>query len=572
VAESHVLPPVTRIAGAATLIAVLTVLARVAGFGRTMVFASVVGDNDLGDIYLAANLIPNIVFEIVAGGALASLVVPLLAASIAARDRAGVARTTSALLTWALTVLVPLAAVMALGAPVIIRALAGPGAPAAQVDAGARMLQLFAPQLPLYGIGIVLAGVLQAHRRFAWPVLAPLLSSVTVAAAYLTFAAVDGRGTGVAQLSDAGLLVLAVGTTLGVVVLAGCLVPPVYRLRIRVRLGWRFEATARARVGGLAMAGAVTIAAQHLALLVVLSRGMALGAPEGTWVLFTLAQTIFLVPWAVLAVPVATAAYPGLAEAAATGRHAHYARTLATTSRATVLLSLLGAAALVALATPIAALWAIVMPTTDVASADRLAAGIAGFAPGLAGYGLFAVLSRALYARGDTRPAAIAAAAGWAVVAAAAVILAAVLPGDERVLALTAANSIGMTVLGAALVLAVARGAGRVALAGFTRAILVAVLAAALAALAGWAVAGSTLPASDSWADHPPGVGRVVGSGMLAGIAVSAGFGAVAWTLDRRDIRPMAAAVTRRLSRTGRLSRSRRSRRGADGRDEKGRG
>jgi putative peptidoglycan lipid II flippase len=99
------------------------------------------------------------------------------------------------------------------------------------------------------------------------------------------------------------------------------------------------------------------------------------------------------------------------------------------------------------------------------------------------------------------------------------------------------------------------------------------VLAAALAALAGWAVAGSTLPASDTWADHPPGVGRVVGSGMLAGIAVSAGFGAVAWTLDRRDIRPMAAAVARRLSRTGRLSRSRRpSRRGADGRDEKGRG
>ena len=55
------------------------------------------------------------------------------------------------------------------------------------------MLRVFAPQLPLYGIGIVLTGVLQAHHRFAWPVIAPLLSSVTVMGAYLAYAAVDGR-------------------------------------------------------------------------------------------------------------------------------------------------------------------------------------------------------------------------------------------------------------------------------------------------------------------------------------------------------------------------------------------
>ena len=50
------------------------------------------------------------------------------------------------------------------------------------------MLRVFAPQLPLYGLGIVLTGVLQAHHRFAWPVIAPLLSSVTVIGAYLSYA------------------------------------------------------------------------------------------------------------------------------------------------------------------------------------------------------------------------------------------------------------------------------------------------------------------------------------------------------------------------------------------------
>ncbi|HEY8472274.1 MAG TPA: lipid II flippase MurJ [Natronosporangium sp.] len=538
-----------RIASAAALIAVLTVLARIAGFGRTMVFAWAVGDNDLGDIYLAANTVPNIIYEIVAGGALASLVVPLLAGAVAAGDRDAVSRTTSTLLTWTLALLVPLALVVAVAAEPIVGALADHPA---QVDTGARMLQVFAPQLPLYGIGIVLTGVLQAHRRFAWPVLAPLLSSVTVATAYVTFVAVDQRGADLAGLSTAGLLVLAGGTTLGVVVLAGCLVPAVARLGIRVRLGWRFEADARRRVGGLAAAGAVTVASQNLALLVVMGQGLA--GPEGSWVLFTLAQTIFLLPWAVLAVPVATAAYPRLAEAAATDRADRYQQTLAQTTRAVVLLSLLGAAALIALAVPIATLLAIVMPSASLAAVDRLAGGIAWFAPGLLGYGLFAVLSRALYARGETRAAALAAVGGWAVVAGGAVALAAGLPDSARVPALTAANAVGMSVLGGALLLAVSRTAGRAALAGVVRTGLVALLAAGLAAGAGWLVADWSMPAG-----HPPAIAAVVGSGMLAGVTVGAVFGGVGWALDRRDVRPMVAALAGRLAavrRSGRPNQS----------------
>lgn len=556
--------PARRIAGSAALIAVLTVLARLAGFGRTMVFAWAVGANDLGDIYFAANLIPNIVFEIVAGGALASLVVPLLAGAIAAGDRAGVARTTSALLTWTLTLLVPLAAAMAAGAHGIIGALAPPDAHPAQVEAGARMLQIFAPQLPLYGVGIVLTGVLQAHRRFAWPVLAPLLSSITVSVAYLSFALVEGRGTDASGLTPAGLLVLAGGTTAGVVVLAGALVPPVYRLGVRVRAGWRFDPAARRRVGGLAAAGAVTVAAQHLALLVVVWRGIA--GPDGTWVLFTLAQTVFLLPWAVLTVPVATAVYPSLAESAATGRHERYRATLAATVRAVLLLSLLGAAVMVALAKPVAFLLALLMPTAELGMVGPLAAGIVGFAPGLAGYGLFAVLSRALYARGDTRPAAFAAMAGWAVVAVATVALSAVLANDQRVLALTVANSVGLTVLAAALLVAVAGTAGHAALAGLGRAAGVALLAAGLSAALGWTVAAAVLPSLD----HPPGIGAVVGSGMLAGAVVGGVFATVAWTLDRRDIRPMVAVAARRLRRTAGHGGRNRDRRGVG--DEEARG
>ncbi len=177
-------PP--RIAQAAALIAVLTIVARLAGFARVFVFSETVGYTDLGSAYQTANSIPNIIFEVVAGGALAALVVPLLAGPLDRDDRVAAGATASALLSWALVGLVPLAVLVALGADPLARLL-DPGKPAAEIAAAARQLRVFAPQLPLYGVGVVLTGVLQAHRRFAWPVLAPVLSSLTVIGAYLAF-------------------------------------------------------------------------------------------------------------------------------------------------------------------------------------------------------------------------------------------------------------------------------------------------------------------------------------------------------------------------------------------------
>ncbi len=135
-------PPLTapstaaKVAGAAALITVLTVAARIAGFGRTFVFLQTVGHDDLADIYNAANTIPNIVFELVAGGALASLVVPLLAGAVAAGDRERVNAVASALLTWVLVLLVPLAVLVALLAGPIAGSLVPLHRPRAEVARG----------------------------------------------------------------------------------------------------------------------------------------------------------------------------------------------------------------------------------------------------------------------------------------------------------------------------------------------------------------------------------------------------------------------------------------------------
>ena len=516
-----------RIAGAAVLITMLTVISRIAGFGRTFVFLHTVGHHGLGNIYNAANTIPNIVFELVAGGALASLVVPLLAGAVAAGDRDRVNAVTSALLTWVLLVMIPLAVLVAL--------LAGPIAgllPKVSVEhqaTAASMLRVFAPQLPLYGVGIVLTGVLQAHHRFAWPVIAPLLSSVTVMGAYLTYAAVDGAKTDFAGLTRAGELTLSIGTTLGVVVLALCLLIPLSRLDLRLRPALRFPGDAGRQAVRLGWAGAVTVGSQQVMTIVVI--GLAV---SNALVLYNAAQTVFLLPWAVLAVPLATAAYPSMAAAAAHRDEAAYRQALARTARSVMLLAGLGAAALVAVAGPAAYL-------IDAAPASS---GIVGFAPGLFGYALFALLSRALYARGATVAAAASTAIGWLVAGGAALALAGL--GDQRqVLGLGLANAIGMSVIGILLVLAVRRHAGPDALAGLGRATAAGIVAAGAAALSGWGVVAEI----GQLVGTTPTVGGSLLQGMLGGVVVAVVFAAVAYLLDRRDVRPLAATLARRIRR-----------------------
>ncbi|MGY1691331.1 murein biosynthesis integral membrane protein MurJ [Geodermatophilus sp. SYSU D01105] len=517
-------------AGAAALIAVLTVLARLAGFGRTLVFTNAVGADSTGDTYLAANTVPNIVFEVVAGGALASLVVPMLAGGIATGDRDQVRRTASALLGWTLLVLTPLAVLVAVLAEPIARLLLGGGDPV-QVDLAARFLVVFAPQVVLYGIGIVLTGVLQAHRRFGGPALAPLLSSVVVAAAYLTFAAIGGSRSA-ADLSTPAELVLSVGTTLGVAVLALSLLVPLRGLRLGLRPSLRFPVGAAPRVRRLAVAGVLTLAGQQLVAVVAIRLANA-GAPDGTQVVYTAGLTLFLVPWAALAVPLATSAYPGLAERAETGDEPGFRRALAPVAVLVVVGSLAAAAVLVAVSGPMARVFLAAEPPAVVGA---LRDTIIAFAPGLPGYGLVALLTRALYARGRWKAPTVCVLGGWLLAVVADVVLSAVLPAADRGVALGAGHTVGVTVAGLGLLAVVAREVGPAGLAGVLRTGVPGLLAAGLAAAAGLAVARGL------GADPVPegGLVGVVLAGVLAAAAAVAVVGAVMMGTARR---PLRAAV-----------------------------
>jgi putative peptidoglycan lipid II flippase len=468
--------------GAAALITVLTILARTTGFGRNLVFARTVGATCLNSTYQTVNTVPNILYEVVAGGALASLVVPLLARAVARGDRIHVDRTASALLTWTILILTPLAILVAVAAEPIARFMLGDGTCDGSVEVGASMLRVFSPQVVLYGIGIVLTGILQAHRRFGGPALAPLLSSVVVIGAYLTYAVVAPRGTDIDTLTKPQELILSVGTTLGVVALSLSLVFPLRRLRLRLRPMLGFPEGVAPHVRALAAAGMAALAAQQASVAVVLLLGNQ--ASDVAVAIYTQAQTIYFLPWAVLAVPIATTVFPRLAERYSAGDLDSYRGHVAASTKIVILVSMGAAAAMVAAARPLARVMFQNAPGAD--AVDALTDGIIGFAAGLVGYGLFALLSRALYAARTMRATAVACVSGWAAVVVADLILSSAMPASDRVLALALGNSVGMTVLGVALVAVVVRTAGRPAVDGVGRIAAAGALAAVVAGWLGW--------------------------------------------------------------------------------------
>ena len=476
----------SRVARDAGTVAAITVGARVIGFLRWVVFAWAVGAQGVGTVYQSVNTVPNIVYEIAAGGILAAVVVPLVAGRITAQSVGESADdVASALLTRTLAVLVPLALVLVLAAPLISRALLGDleGRVDGAVALGTRLLVLFSPQVVLYGVGIVISGVLQAHRRFVAAALAPLLSSLVVIATYVAWALMVPAGTGPEEVGTREWLLLGGGTTLGVVAMSVPLLVVATAAGIRLRPRLRLSQEIGARARSLAGAGVLALVAQQVTVLVTLAVANRSGG-DGALVVQNYVQALYLLPYAVLAVPVATAVFPLLASSA-TGSpevQASAASTLAASLRAVIVLGAAAVAGLIAAASPIGDVFAEIDRGSEGAHAlEAMPSALIAMAPGLVAFGVTAVALRALYARGRPLRAGAHMAAGWLVAAVIPVLTLGDDSGARRTLVtLGLASTIGMGVAAVGLLSRVRADWGPGALSGLARA---AVLAAAAVAL-----------------------------------------------------------------------------------------
>jgi putative peptidoglycan lipid II flippase len=390
------------------VMAVGTTLSRVTGFLRVaaMAFALGVAESRLADAYAVANNIPNIVYELILGGILTSIFVPVFVHQLAKRSRAEAWRSAQAVMTVTFLVLLVVMVVGIVAAPWIVRLytirVPAEARPAVQ-DLATLFLRFFMPQILLYGMGAVATGLLNAHRRFAVPMFAPILNNLVVIGTFVTFALLT-EGTPTPTTVTLGQqLVLAIGTTAGVAAMTLALWPSLRATGFR----WRWVADPKneavrslIRLSGWAV---LYVVLNQLGLLVVI---VLAGAQQGAYAAYQIAFIFFQLPHAIFSVSIMTALLPSLAEDWVRKDRADFRRDLARGIRASAFVVIPAAAGYVALAEPIVRLL-IEHGVATRASTELVAGVLQFFALGLFQFSAFMLFLRAFYAMQDTRTPAV---------------------------------------------------------------------------------------------------------------------------------------------------------------------
>jgi putative peptidoglycan lipid II flippase len=380
-----------------------TALSRLTGFLRlsAMAYAMGITETRLADAYNIANITPNIVYELALGGILSSVFVPVFVEWLQSRGRDAawdVARRVLMIAAVSLSIMCALGIVLA---PWIIR-LYTVGVPEGQrqvvEDLATFFLRWFMPQIVFYGIGAAATGLLNAHRRFAVPMFAPILNNLIVIATFLTFAAMSHPGQ-VVLATGPQKLVLAIGTTLGVVVMTVALWPPLRLLgfRFRWRPGWRDEAVAR--IAHLAKWVIVYVVANQLGYLVVL---ILAARVEGGYTAYAAAFMLFQLPHAIFVVSVFTALLPAMSSRWVDGDREAFRELLARGIRWTAVIVVPAALGYLVLAVPIVRLL-LQHGVAGPKSTDLVAGILVFFSLGLFSFSTFQLLLRAYYSMQDTR-------------------------------------------------------------------------------------------------------------------------------------------------------------------------
>lgn len=441
----------------AGVILLVTVFARIAGFVRYLVFGASVGAGDVGTAYSTANMLPNVLFEVVAGGVLAAVVVPLIAGLVpegdpedhvgptttadprqvenlraeekgrpVAEGAALADRIVSSLLTWTLLGTGVLAALVIFCATPLAQLLLAADSPgAAGVPLGASLLRIFAFQLPLYGLSVVLAAYLQARRRFLWPAMMPLLSSVTVMLSYRVYAQLVPPVATATTIGQPAMWWLGWGTTAGVAMMALPVVIVALRSGLRLRPTLRMPANYGRRALALGGAGLGAVGAQQAVLALVMVLAMRAGG-VGTLPVFQYAQALYLLPYAILVVPLVTSVFPHLSELRLVGDRSGFAKIAAISVRTVMMVSVAGASMLFAAGPALEQFFRLI----DRAGATGVGSTTAGLSLGLVGFAVSTQCTRILSAALRAKDALLVGSVGWII--AGVIVLILVLPSPER--------------------------------------------------------------------------------------------------------------------------------------------
>ena len=407
-AESEPKASLTR---ATAVMSVGTTMSRLTGFLRLAVIAWAIGgvESKLPDTYNLANSMPNIVYQLVLGEILATLFVPVFVDYITTRAKDEAWRLASTILNLAIVIATAVSIAAVLLAPWIIKIytfqLEGKER-IAQEQVGAFLLRLLLPQMIFYAAGSVLTGLLNAHRKFAVPMFAPVLNNLIVMATFVAFRIAIGNQQPetmfeTVRTSLGYKLLLGGGTTLGVIAMTVVLWPYVLKLKDQGysprEFDWRNPAIRH--VGRLAKFSLLYVIVNQIGLWVVFALANDI---RGGVTAYQNAYILYQLPYGIFAVSVFTALVPVLSEHHVRKDRTSFRNDLSLGLRTTLFIIIPAAAGFVALSQPIVRLL-LQHGVFSPASTKLFARTFLLMSIGLAAYAVFQQLMRASYARQDTR-------------------------------------------------------------------------------------------------------------------------------------------------------------------------
>ncbi|HKE77365.1 MAG TPA: lipid II flippase MurJ [Acidimicrobiales bacterium] len=387
-------------ARAAAGMGAITAVSRALGMVRVLVVAAVLGSSFLGNAFQSANSVSNVLFELLAAGALSAVLVPAFVSRLDRRDQTGAEEVAGGVLGVALAGLGVVTVLGVVFAPLLARALTVGVPESVAADQRALvtfLLRFFVPQILLYAAGTVAAAVLYAERRFPVTAAAPIGNTVVMVACLVAFRAVAGPDPGLDLTLGEKLLLVAAGTG-GVIAFVGILLGACERsgFRLRPRLS---RGDARVREV-LAHSGWGVVL--HTGAGLLLGAAIVAGAAvEGGVVAYQVGWVIFLAPYAVLAQPIHTAILPELVTEAREHGLDRVARSLRWALERMAVLLVPLSAGMIALAGP--AMRLVPFGRAGGDGPELLAAAVAGLALGLLPYSAFLLLARGYYALGESR-------------------------------------------------------------------------------------------------------------------------------------------------------------------------
>jgi putative peptidoglycan lipid II flippase len=395
--------------GASSVMATGTVVSRITGIARDIALAAALGFYLVSDAYSLGNSLPTIVYILVVGGALNAVFIPQLVRRMEADADDGKAYA-DRLITATATILLALAIVSVVAAPWIVDLYTPADYPQAEYDLAVAFARLCLPQIFFYGLYTMLSQVLNSRGKFGAPMFAPIANNIVAIATFSIFIWVAGTSAAADGVLTTGqVLLLGIGTTLGVVVQAVILIPVLSRAgyRWRPRFDWKDQGLGKA---GKLAGWTVGLVLVNQLTYVVITRlaaqanvdAAATGATAAGITTYQKAHLVFMLPHSVITISIVTALLPAISRLAHDGKFKEIGQDIGGAMRIVA-----------ALITPVAALLFILGSDIGVVlfgygAATVEQAAVMGdivrvFMLGLLPFTLFYVLLRGFYSLEDTR-------------------------------------------------------------------------------------------------------------------------------------------------------------------------